>query len=115
MDAIATTVYVTILYSGLAVIFGWIILSSWGDGRNLTCSMSIEKSSAASDLDEESLLNEDPHFPESAKKDCVANHDWLLIVMKLSEVAYFPSTMIILAFNATAREPIDLLSTEQVG
>lgn len=38
-----------------------------------------------------------------------------LIFLRLSKIAYFPSTIVIFTFYATAKEPINLISFNQVS
>ncbi|XP_074594469.1 uncharacterized protein LOC141849864 [Brevipalpus obovatus] len=113
MGASATAVYIITLYSGLAITLGWTILSSDEGMRKLKSRVKTRKSSDASDLEEESSFNS-AIIRKSKRKNYIPKSDWMLIFMKLSELAYFPSTMIILAFNSTASKPLDLLSIEQI-
>ena len=113
--ALSSAFFTAFVYSGLLFYLFCDICSYAQDGRK-----AILKTIERRNVDEFSSENEekssvDINSNEKNKKSKVKTIDLLLILLRLSKIAYFPSTIVIFCFYAVAKKPIDLISLDHVS
>lgn len=111
-NALTSSIYMAFLHFSLAFYLTWTIVSDANEGRKLIFSKNLNKKIESS---KSNLEKGSPN--ESNQKNGPRSQpiDWLLVSLRLSKIAFFPHSIIILSFYSNSKKPIDPLSSEQVS
>ncbi|XP_074603187.1 uncharacterized protein LOC141856687 [Brevipalpus obovatus] len=111
----SSALYIAIVYSTYAFFVIWCIFSSGDEARVVIFSKNPEETPNSSDKNGKSALDNNANNQKSVQNNSSQELDLLQVLLKLSRVAYFPSTMVILAFYSSVREPFDGLTSKQIS
>lgn len=110
-----TASYMAIIYTLGAFYCIWLILPSADEARVVIFAKNPEKVSNSFESNGKLALDTNANTKMPVKSGSSQGFDLLQILLRLSRLAYFPSTLVILAFYSSVRKPFDATASEQVS
>ncbi|XP_074602926.1 uncharacterized protein LOC141856497 isoform X1 [Brevipalpus obovatus] len=109
----SSAIFIGLLYSGLMFYLFCDICWYAQGGREMIIEKMVKRKTETNHCENHTQSSLDINSNDG-KKVQSRRANFLLIFLRLSKIAYFPSTIVIFTFYATMKEPVDLISFNQV-